>query len=84
LKHIRVSPIKESNATHGDFSIDGGKATKNDTIVHKQGVLANPIPGRVEMVSLEDVKAGLYSFNISIAMLAVDAVKLGLQLLAFS
>jgi hypothetical protein len=31
------------------------------------------------MTSLEDVKARLYSFNISIAMLAVDAVELGLQ-----
>jgi hypothetical protein len=31
------------------------------------------------VASLEDVKARLYSFNISIAMLAVDTVELGLQ-----
>jgi hypothetical protein len=31
------------------------------------------------MASLEDVKVRLYSFNISIAMLAVDTVELGLQ-----
>ena len=30
-------------------------------------------------MSLEDVKARLYSFNVSIAMLVVDAVKFGLQ-----
>ena len=31
------------------------------------------------MVSLEDVKVRLYSFNISIAMLVVDTVELVLQ-----
>jgi len=31
------------------------------------------------MTSLENVEAGLYSFNISISMLAVDAVELGLR-----
>ena len=31
------------------------------------------------MASLEDVKARLYSFNISIAMLVVDTVELDLQ-----
>ena len=77
LKHIRISPIKEGNATHGDFSIDGGKPY--DIIVHKHSVLGNPIPGRVEMISLEAVKERLYSFNRSIAVLAVDAVELGLQ-----
>jgi hypothetical protein len=39
LKHVRpvrVSSVKEGNAMGGDFSVDGGKPTKNDIIVHKQ------------------------------------------------
>jgi hypothetical protein len=52
LKHVGVSPVKEGDATSGDFSIDGGKPTENHVIVHGQSVQANPIPGRVEMASL--------------------------------
>ena len=73
LKHVRVSLIKNGDATRGDFSIDGGKPTENDIVIHKQSILSNPIPGGVEMASLEDVKARLNSFNISITMLALDA-----------
>ena len=79
LKHVGVGPVKEGNAACGDFSIDCSKPTKNDVVVHEQGVLTDPIPGRVEMPSLEDVEARLYSFNVSIAVLAVDTVELRLQ-----
>ena len=35
LKHVGVKPIKEGNATRRDFSIDSGKPTQNDVVVHE-------------------------------------------------
>ena len=79
--NCQVGTVKGGNTTRNDFSIDSGKPTKNDVIVHEQSVLTNPIPGPVDMASLEDVEARLSSFNIRIAMLAIDTVELGLQCL---
>jgi hypothetical protein len=61
-----IGTVHNGDATHGDLTIDGGEAAEeNENVIeHKNGILANPVPGRVEMTSFKRVENGLNTFNI--------------------
>jgi hypothetical protein len=49
----------------------GGEAAEENVIEHKNGVLANPVPGRVEVMGFERVENRLDTFDISVAVLTL-------------
>ena len=70
----------DGDATRSDLAIDGGEAAKENLIRHKDGVLANPVPGRVEVTGFKRIENGLNTFNITVAVLTPDAVQSSLNL----
>jgi hypothetical protein len=55
-------------------------AAEENVIEHKNGILANPVPGRVEVTGFKRVENGLDTFDISVAVLTPDAVQSSLNL----
>jgi hypothetical protein len=53
---------------------------EDNVIEHKNGILANPVPGKVEVTGFRRVENGLNTFDISIAVPTPDAVQSSLNL----
>jgi hypothetical protein len=77
---LRTGTVHDDDATRSDLTIDGGEAAGKDVIEHKNGVLTNPFPGRVEVTGFKRVENGLNTFDISVAVLTPDAVQSSLNL----
>jgi hypothetical protein len=80
LDEIGIGTVHDSDATRSDLTIDGGEAAEENVIKHKNGVLANPVPGRVEVSGFKRVENGLNTFNIGVSVLTPNAVQLSLNL----
>jgi hypothetical protein len=78
-EHLGIGTIEQRNAASSDLAIDSGKPTKDDVVIHEQGILTNPVPRGVESASFERIKDWLDSINIQVAMLFGNAVEPGLK-----
>lgn len=75
----RIDPVHDCNTAIGDLAVDGGEAAEDDVVEHHESVLADPVPRRVEVASLEGVEDGLNTVEVGVAVLASDAVDAGLE-----
>lgn len=78
-KHIRVCSIPKGNAASSDLAMNGGKATKDNVVVHEKGILLHPVLRGVEVPGLRCIEARLNALDRDVAMLFCDAVKFYLQ-----
>jgi hypothetical protein len=63
-----------------DLTIDGGEAAGKNVVEHKDGILANPVPGRVKVTGFKCIKNGLNAIDITVTVLKRDAVQPSLNL----
>jgi hypothetical protein len=75
-----IGTLQDCSAMRSDLTIDGGEAAEESVIEHKDSILANPVPGRVEVMGFKRVENGLNAINISVAVLTHDAVQPSLNL----
>jgi phosphoribosylformylglycinamidine (FGAM) synthase PurS component len=80
LDEIGIGTVHDGDTTRSDLTIDGGETAKENVIEHKDSVLANPVPGRIEVTGFKRVENGLNAINISVAVLTRDAVQPSLNL----
>ena len=78
-EQVRVGAVQDGNATGGDLAIDSCEATKDDIVEHKESILAHPVPGGIEVTSLQDIEAWLNAVNVEVAVFRLDDVELGLE-----
>ena len=79
-----IRTVHDLDATRGDLTIDSGEATKDDVVEHEKGILTDPVPGRIEVASLERIETGLDTIDIQIAMLSCNSVETSLKSLRAS
>lgn len=80
LDEIAIGTVHDGDATRSDLAIDRGEAAEKNVVEHKDGVLANPVPGRVKVTSFKCVENGLNAIDISVTVLKRDAVQPSLNL----
>src|ERR1700761_449737 len=79
LDEIRVGTIHDSDTTSSDFTVHGGKTSKEDIVEHENRILTNPVPGRIKVAGLECVKHRLNAIYVCVAVFARNAVEPGLE-----
>ncbi|TKW54871.1 hypothetical protein CTA1_23 [Colletotrichum tanaceti] len=74
-----VGAVHDADALADNLTVNGLEAAKDDVVVHVEGILARPVPGRVVGTSLEGAEDGLNAGGVEVAVLGGPEVKLGLE-----
>jgi len=53
---------------HSNLMINGGEAAKVNVMEHENSILANLVPGRVEVMGFKCIENKLNTFNISVSV----------------
>ena len=72
--------VHNGNATRSDLMINGSKAAEENVVEHKDSILPNPVPGRVEVMGSKGIENRLDAINISVTVLKRDVVQSSLNL----
>ncbi|GKT61899.1 unnamed protein product [Colletotrichum tofieldiae] len=73
-----VGAIHNADALAHDLTVNSLEAAEDNVIVHVEGVLARPVPGRVIGTSLEGAEDGLNAGSVEVAVFGSPEVELGL------
>jgi hypothetical protein len=75
-----IVTVHDGDATRSDLTINGSEAAEKNVVEHKDGVLANSVPGRVKVTGFKCIENGLNAIDISVTVLKRDAVQPSLNL----
>ncbi|GKT45755.1 uncharacterized protein ColSpa_05936 [Colletotrichum spaethianum] len=74
-----VGAVHDANALAHDLTVDSLETAEDDVVVHVEGILARPVPGRVVGTGLEGAEDRLDARGVEVAVLGSPEVKLGLE-----
>jgi hypothetical protein len=77
---LRIDPVQDYQTSGSNVSVDSRQFSENDIKPHRQSILKNPIPGRIEMTSFESIENGLDSTDINVSVFACKGRKFILRI----
>ena len=74
-----VGAVHDADTLADNFAVDHLQATKDDIVIHAQGILTSPVPRGVVDTGLQRIERWLNTRGVEVAVLYLPQVQLSLQ-----